>query len=577
MQSDDLTDEAGQNPAVPTYTRRRIVAGSAAGAAIVATALAWRNASFAQDATPVAAEGASASPVAASPVAGDYTTLPTVPPELEQYANDWPAPNNNLSNTRAATGSAIDASNVGSLEVAWTFPIEAAGTYGGCTCAPIIAGDAVYIQDQQSNVFAIHRDTGELIWERKYETPTIGPNGVAIGYGKIYGSTGDGREVFALDVATGEEVWKVSLSGNQRVGIDMAPQVSHGLVFISTVPGNSQGFYEGNARGVLYAIDATNGQVIWEFYTVDDDLWGHPTINSGGGSWYPPAVDEAGNTYWAIANPAPFLVHEIDGTPITLGATFDDGLYSDCLVKIGANGALQWFYAANRHDIFDHDLQLSPMLVTVDNDGQPYTVAVGAGKLGRVMAIETTTGWAVWDTKVGEHSPWDESQWVPPGQRIEVLPGVLGGVETPMAYQDGTIFVPVLNLAAYFTDQGLDYSGMDLTKGTGQMIALNVFDGTVKWNADMPTGNISGATVANDVVFGGGMDGIVRAYDTEDGSLLWSYDTGVGLNAPFAVAGDVLVVPAAGLKLVGPDYTPEATPVAVGDSGPAIIGFRVAG
>jgi outer membrane protein assembly factor BamB len=569
MSSIDNRPEPEQASDQPTFTRRRVIAGSTAAA--MAMSMAWRTGSFAQDATPVA-EGEGA---AASPVAGDYTTLPVVPPEFEQYANDWPGPNANVSNTRAAQGAAIDTSNVTALEVAWTFPITASSAYGGATCAPIVAGNAVYVQDQMSNVFALDRNTGELIWEKRYESPTIGPNGVAIGYGKIYGSTGDGREFFALDVDSGDEVWKVSLSGNARVGIDMSPQVYGGLVFVSTVPGASTGFYEGNARGVLYAIDTTSGQVIWEFYTVDNDLWAHPTINSGGGSWYAPAVDEAGNTYWTIANPAPFLVHEIEGTPITLGETFDDGLYSNCLVKIGADGSLQWYYAANRHDIFDHDLQLSPILATVDNDGQPYTVAVAGGKLGRVMAIEVETGWAVWDVKVGEHSEWDEAQWVPPGQTITVLPGTLGGVETPMAYQDGVVYVPILNSAATFTDQGLDFSGSTLAEGTGQLTALNVFDGTVKWNVDMPTGNVSGATISNDVVFGGGLDGIVRAYSIEDGTLLWSYDSGVGLNAPFAVAGDLLVVPAAGLKIVSEDYVPEASPVAVSDAGAAIIGFKL--
>lgn len=554
----------------PSFTRRRVIAGS--GAAAVMAAIAFRGASFAQETgTPEAVtEGAGA-----SPVAGDYTTLPMVPPELTDYASDWPAPHANVSNTRSAKGSNISIDNVAGLEVAWSFPISAASAYGGATCAPIIAGDAVYIQDQASNVFALNRDTGEAIWTKEYQSPTIGPNGVALGYGKIYGSTGDGREVFALDAATGEEIWKVSLSGNARVGIDMSPQVYGGLVFISTVPGNSETFYDGGARGVLYALDATSGQVIWEFYTVDDDLWGHPTINSGGGSWSPPAVDEEGNTFWAIANPAPFLVHEIDGTPIVLGETFDDGLYSNCLVKMSPDGALEWFYAANRHDIFDHDLQLSPVLVTMDNDGQPYTVALAAGKLGRVMAIEAESGWAVWDVKVGQHSEWDEAQWVPPGQTITVLPGVLGGVETPFAYQDGTVFVPIMNLPAAFTNQGLDFSTMNIAAATGQLTALDVFNGTVKWNADLPTGNVSGATLSNDLVFGGGLDGIVRAYNSADGSLVWAYDTGVGLNAPFAVSGDLLVVPAAGLKLVGDNYVPEASPVAVGDTGPAILGFKL--
>ena len=47
----------------------------------------------------------------------------------------------------------------------------------------------------------------------------------------------------------------------------------------------------------------------WSFDTVKgDDLWGHPEVNSGGGAWYPPAVDtERRVVYFGTANPAPFV------------------------------------------------------------------------------------------------------------------------------------------------------------------------------------------------------------------------------------------------------------------------------
>jgi len=56
-----------------------------------------------------------------------------------------------------------------------------------------------------------------------------GPNGVALGYGMIYGSTGDNREVFALDMATGKEVWKTLISGNNREGIDKEKILYEGI------------------------------------------------------------------------------------------------------------------------------------------------------------------------------------------------------------------------------------------------------------------------------------------------------------------------------------------------------------
>jgi outer membrane protein assembly factor BamB len=502
--------------------------------------------------------------------------LPMVPPELTQYANDWPAPHGDITNHRAAANSSISSSNVAKLEVAWSFPVKASGAFGGMSCTPIVAGKNVYVQDILSNVFALDRNTGQVVWEKEYNATCEGPSGVTIGYGMIYGSTGDNREVFALDAATGKEVWRTILSGNTRDGIDMAPAVYNGVVYVSTVPGNSKSFYDGGARGVLFALDASSGQILWQFYTTDADLWGNPSVNSGGGSWYPPAVDADGNLFFDIANPAPFEATKINGTPVADGSTRPGpNLYTDCMVKLAPNGALQWYYAANPHDLQDHDLQQSPVLVKIDNNGQPYTVAIGSGKLGKVIAVETTTGNLVWDLKVGQHNQWDDTQWFPPGQTVTAQPAVLGGVESPIAYQDGTIYVPVFNGSTTWTSKGLDLSGLNLAESTGELIAIDVTNGTVKWDAKQPAGNVSGATVAGDVVFAGALDGIVRAYNAKDGSLLWSYQTGAGLNAPFAVAGDLLVVPAAGLKLVGAKYAPEATPIAGTVSGAAVLGFKV--
>lgn len=549
-------------------TRRRLLVGT--GSVVALAALRAGASTFAQDATPPPA--VTGSTPEASPAA-----LPAVPPEQTQYANDWPAPQGNTSNHRAAANSSIDSSNVGSLEVAWSFPVKATSGSGGMTCTPIIAGQNVYVQDMLSNVFALDRNTGKVVWQKEYNATSEGPNGVTIGYGMIFGSTGDNREVFALDAATGEEKWRTILSGNTRDGIDMAPAVYNGVVYISTVPGNSKAFYDGGARGVLFALDASNGQILWQFYTTDADLWGNPSVNSGGGAWYPPAIDSKGNLYWDIANPAPFQATQIDGTPVTNGSSFPGpASLSNNMVALAPNGSMTWAYSANPHDIFDHDLQQSPVIVEVDNNGNPYTVVLGSGKLGKVIAIEATTGQMVWTTKVGEHNAWDDSQWVPPGQSVTVLPGAAGGVESPIAYADGIVFVPVLNLPVNFTSEGLDVSaGVSFNDATGQLTALNISDGTVKWDVKMPAGNVSGATVSNDVVFAGALDGVIRAYSTGDGSLLASFQTDAGLNSPFAVAGDLLVVPSAGAKLVSDTYAPEATPVAGTATGPAVIGYKI--
>jgi glucose dehydrogenase len=492
---------------------------------------------------------------------------PAAPPELTQFAADWPAPMGNLAGSRAAANAAITAANVAQLEVAWRFPIAAVTAYGGMSATPLIVGNTVYVQDMASNVFALARNDGTVRWERRYETTSIGPNGLAIGYGLVYGTIGDTAEVFALTADTGAEVWRIRLSNHGGEGVDIAPTVYDNTVYVSTVPGNSTSFYGGGRKGILYALDAQTGSVLWQFDTTADNLWGNPRVNNGGGLWYPLSVDEAGNLYFGTGNPGPVPGVVAFGTPYPNGSSRPGpNDYTNSLVSLDSKtGAIRWYHNAKPHDLFDLDFQLTPILTTLPMNGTPTKVAIGGGKTGTVIAFNADNGEVLWETKVGKHQN-DELQTIPPGQTVEVLPGPLGGVETPMAYADGIVFVPVVNLPLGYKDTEIDFANLDITQGTGELVALNAADGSIKWQVDLPAMNVGAATVANDVVFTATLDGVFRAYAAETGEPVWTYQAGAGINAPPAVAGDLVVVAAA-----GPLIAPSAPPVVATPGGPAVI------
>ncbi len=466
---------------------------------------------------------------------------PEIPPELTDHAADWPAPMGNLAAQRAAVDSPITAENVAELEVAWRFPIEASSAFGAVSAPPIVAGDTVYIQDMLSNVFALDRESGEVKWEQRYEVGTVGPNGVALGYGMVYGTIGDSKEVFALDAETGEEVWRVQLSINE--GVDMAPTVYDNVLYVSTVPGTNEDFYRGGQRGVLFALDAATGAPLWSFDTTTDNLWGNPRANSGGGLWYPLSIDEEGNLYFGVGNAAPWPGTEEYPNGSSRPGPND---YASSMVSLDQNGSLRWYHNAKPHDLFDLDFQLTPVLVEAEVDGEEIPLAIGAGKTGTVVAANRETGEILWEVEVGIHEN-DDLQEIPEGETVEVYPGILGGVETPMAYADGTVFVPVVNMPASFTATELLLAeSFDLAAATGELVALNAADGSVKWQVELPQMNVGAATVANDVVFTGALDGVFRAYDAETGDELWTFQAGAGLNAPPSIAGDMVFLPAGG-------------------------------
>jgi glucose dehydrogenase len=473
------------------------------------------------------------------PLATPHPLGPALPPELTGFVADWPTAQGNLAAHRAAADSPITAATVDRLRVAWRFPIAAVGGYGAVTATPLVLGETIYLQDMESNVFALDRASGEIRWQRDYGMPTAGANGVAVGYGLVFGAIGIGAETFALDAASGTEAWRVTLSANPAEFIFMQPLVYDNAVYVATSPAA----YVGGTRGILFALDARTGAVLWQWDTTDDNLWGNARLNAGGGVWYPPSVDEAGNIYFGVGNPAPWPEFDVPPNESTRPGS---NLYTSSMVSLNTeSGSLRWYVQAKPHDQFDHDFQHTPMLVTVNVDGRPAPLAIGAGKTGTVIAAHANTGEVIWRARVGAHNAYGDGAPLPgpSATPVTILPGPFGGVLTPPAFAQDTIYAPVINLPFTYTDTSQE---TDLTTATGEMVALNAADGSPRWRTEVPTFFSGGATVANDVVFGAGLDGIVRGFDTVTGGEIWSHQAAAGINTPVAIAGDTLLVPAGG-------------------------------
>ncbi|MFM7062039.1 MAG: PQQ-binding-like beta-propeller repeat protein, partial [Actinomycetes bacterium] len=280
------------------------------------------------------------------------------PPELRRFASDWPLSGHDAANTRAVTSSVLDRSTVGRLQMAWSTPLPGTSAFSNVGTTPLVLGDTVLVQDLNSNVRAVDRRTGTVRWTRAFDRVQIGPNGVAAGWGKVFAGTG-GTRVSAMDLSTGTEVWSRQLPRTGPVTVGVKAQVADGLVLVSTVPGDpEQGGYLGGARGVIYALDPTDGRTRWSLDTVKGDLWGNPRVNAGGGVWFPPAVDTArGVAYYGTGNPAPFPGDEQYPNGSSRPGP---NLYTNCVLAVRLrDGKLLWHYQASPHDLFDHDLMLT--------------------------------------------------------------------------------------------------------------------------------------------------------------------------------------------------------------------------
>jgi len=521
-------------------------AGLAGAALGLGSTLGVGSVAFAQDAegTPDAVTDAGtgeATPVAAGPA---------IPEEFSDPTN-WPYENLDLSATRNVQSTNISADTVGDLGLAWSFPITTFGGFGALTANPIVVGDLVFIQDASANVYALHKDSGEQVWTNTYDdtVPSGGPNGLAVAYGNLYTTIGGVGDVVALDQGTGDELWRTTIQGPLHEGITTAPLVYDNVVYVSTIPGSSEGFYFGGQRGLIFALDASTGDVLWYFDTTTDNLWGNPRVNSGGGFWHPPAVDADGKLYIGIGNAAPWPGTE--EYPMASSRPGDND-YANCILKLDPDTAsLTWYYNVLPADPFDRDNQLTPVLATVDGRDVVFT----SGKHGFAVSLDRATGEVIWRVPVGEHKN-DETTEIPEGESIEVIP--VASVETPMAFADDKLFLALWGFGGWFTATGPDVENhpFDLTSPTGSLVVLNASDGTTAWEVKQPTSTLGGATVTNDVVFTAGVDGVIRGYHVDDGTEVFRYQAPAGINTSPAVSGDMMIW-AAGAPLVPSDDTAD--------------------
>jgi len=334
--------------------------------------------------------------------------------------------------------------------------------------------------------------------------------------------------VFALSAATGRLLWTQDLVTPSARFVDAAPQVAGRIVYSATIGLPPAG------RGVLYAIDARTGRVRWKLDTIKG-RWAVPSEAGGGGAWYPPSVD-GGTVFWGTANPYPYggTRRHPNG-----GAFAGAALYTDSLLAVdAAGGSLAWFDQVTPHDVRDHDFQLSPVLGS--SGGRP--AVFGAGKSGLAVAWDRATHRRLWETPVGVHR--NDTGPLPP-HRVPVCPGLFGGVETPMAYAYGRLFLPVVNLCVPGSAYGYqDLSTVDPSHGTSEVVALDAATGKQVWSRKLPLPDFGCATIADGVVFTSTFDGAVYGLDTRSGAVLWKTTLPGGVNACPALTSRWLLVPA---------------------------------
>jgi len=174
--------------------------------------------------------------------------------------------------------------------------------------------------------------------------------------------------------------------------------------------------------------------------------------------------------------------------------------------------------------------------------------------MGYVYEMNAKTGALLWKVPVGAHNGNDDDGLLALEHKSKlktpftVEPGAIGGVLTNLALADGTIYLASIDLRfemhALTTVDG--FPADDVL--AGEVEALNLTTGKVEWDTKVPSLPCGAATVSNDLVFTTLLTGELIALDRTTGTIVYRQKLPTSTNAPIAIAGETIVIPAGGLK-----------------------------
>jgi len=166
----------------------------------------------------------------------------------------------------------INSRNIGRLGFAWEYGTQ---TNRGLEATPIVVDGVMYTSGSTGKAYALDAKTGKELWSfdphadlrvNRAACCDEVNRGVAVWRGKVYVASFDGI-LYALDAATGRILWHADTITDKKIGYSVtgAPEVAGHVVVI----GNAGAEYD--ARGYVSAYDLDTGKFAWRFYTVPGD------------------------------------------------------------------------------------------------------------------------------------------------------------------------------------------------------------------------------------------------------------------------------------------------------------------
>ena len=333
--------------------------------------------------------------------------------------------------------------------------------------------------------------------------------------------------MYAVKATTGELVWKVSADNHHSATLTGTPAFYNDRLYVpvsslEVIPAADPKYECCTFRGHVRALNASDGGTAWDSYSVDMEsvavgatslgtrimapsgapVWTSPTIFAsanmlifGSGENYSSPADDNSDSIIAVRLDTGERIWQRQNVE-------GDAWNVACMMNNNPNCPPE-----NGPD-FDHGSSI--LLVEID-DGEEVLLA--GHKNGTVYGLDPDDkGKVKWSTKVGRGS-------------------IQGGIHFGMAAAGDQIYVPINDMNNTRNGDYLDPKkarpGMhSLDANTGEVLWSNIqSNNCLKKHEFCDPGISSPVTSIPGAVFAGHLDGFVRAFASQDGGLLWEFDT----------------------------------------------------
>jgi polyvinyl alcohol dehydrogenase (cytochrome) len=430
----------------------------------------------------------------------------------EHVSNGWSTdPANTRYQSAKAAGLTVDQAR--NLKLEWAFGFD-----GDLTSfsQPAVLDGQVFAGSSGGIVYALRAETGCIQWLYQAAGPIrtailVAPIGQR--HAVLFGDQAAG--FYAVEAETGKLLWRKKVDEHPAARVTGAPAFHNGVVYVPVSSWEENfatqlGYQCCTARGSVVALRVRDGSQVWKSYTVAEapkplgksksgtQLWGP----SGAGVWSAPTIDPKRGVLY-----------------VTTGNNYSEPSTdtSDAVLAMDlATGSVKWSRQVTPKDIFtgcgncydergpDFDFGSSAILVN--------NLLLAGQKSGVVYALNPDRkGEVVWQTRIAKGSSH-------------------GGVQWGMATDGQFVYAPIADGELI----SKPYRMMDPNSGGG-LAALRTADGTVAWKAEPASAcagvpgcspsQLAAATAIPGVIFSGALDGHIRAYASEDGKVLWDFNT----------------------------------------------------